>query len=106
MPSKPITYRPSGVPTKRERRQSYDRQRSNEQAWRAWYKTKRWQRNRAIFLRAHPLCVECEAEGRLAAASVVDHRIPHRGNERMFWEVSNWQALCKWHHDRKTGRGE
>ena len=35
-------------------------------------------------------------------AAVVDHIIPHRGDEKMFWDEANWQALCKRCHDKKT----
>lgn len=59
----------------------------------------KWQKAREGFLRSHPLCVMCEAEGRVAAATVVDHRIPHRGDQALFWDKGNWQALCKPHHD-------
>jgi 5-methylcytosine-specific restriction protein A len=34
---------------------------------------------------------------------VVDHIVPHRGREQLFWDESNWQALCKPCHDKKTG---
>jgi 5-methylcytosine-specific restriction endonuclease McrA len=63
---------------------------------------------RAAFLRAHPLCEcdECKAQGRVLAASVVDHRVPHRGDMRLFWDSSNWQALSKSCHDRKTARDD
>ena len=61
-----------------------------------------WQKARREYLNAHPLCVECMREGRYQKATVVDHIIPHRGDERLFWDRSNWQALCKAHHDRKT----
>lgn len=27
---------------------------------------------------------------------------PHRGDQKLFWDESNWQALCKPCHDRKT----
>ena len=30
--------------------------------------------------------------------------VPHRGDQKLFWDKSNWQALCKKCHDRKTGR--
>lgn len=36
------------------------------------------------------------------AATVVDHIIPHRGDQKLFWDRSNWQALCKSCHDSKT----
>jgi 5-methylcytosine-specific restriction endonuclease McrA len=41
----------------------------------------------------------CQANGKVTAASVVDHIIPHRGDDALFWDLSNWQALCKPHHD-------
>ena len=30
--------------------------------------------------------------------------IPHRGDEKLFWDRSNWRALCKRCHDQKTRR--
>jgi 5-methylcytosine-specific restriction protein A len=36
---------------------------------------------------------------RVKVANVVDHNIPHQGNQELFWDESNWQALCKQHHD-------
>jgi 5-methylcytosine-specific restriction protein A len=59
----------------------------------------RWQQARLIYLQAHPLCVMCEAQGKVNAAQVVDHRIPHKGDETLFWDETNWQSLCKPHHD-------
>ena len=34
--------------------------------------------------------------------TVVDHIVPHRGDQQLFWNQSNWQALCKPCHDHKT----
>lgn len=65
----------------------------------------RWRNARERFIRAHPLCVVCQREGRLSPATVVDHIIPHRGNQQLFWDAANWQPLCKTHHDQKTGSG-
>lgn len=67
---------------------------------------RRWQRESKRFLAAQPLCVACEREGLMRAATVVDHRIPHRGNALLFWDRSNWQVLCTKHHNQKTARGE
>lgn len=65
-----------------------------------------WRAARAAFLRANPLCqcADCDALGRLLPASVVDHIRPHKGDKRLFWDQSNWQALSKPCHDRKTAR--
>lgn len=64
-----------------------------------------WDKARTLYLRDHPLCVACMRENRLTAATVVDHIVPHRGDRGLFWDRSNWQALCKACHDRKTGEG-
>ena len=58
----------------------------------------KWQQAREGFLRKHPLCVYCEREGRIKAASVVDHKIPHRGNMEVFWDSEQWQSLCSTCH--------
>lgn len=65
----------------------------------------RWRKARLAFLAHHPLCAECEREGRITGATVVDHIIPHRGDYALFWNRENWQPLCKQHHDQKTGAG-
>ncbi len=64
----------------------------------------RWQRLRAMYLRAHPLCVACEAAGRATPATDVDHIVARRAGGSD--EESNLQALCHACHSAKTGRGE
>ena len=68
--------------------------------------TRDWERESKAYLAEHPLCVTCESEGLFKAAKVVDHRIPHRGNPVLFWDKSNWQSMCKRHHDMKTASGQ
>ncbi|WP_080293880.1 HNH endonuclease [Burkholderia pseudomallei] len=66
----------------------------------------RWRKARDIYLAQHPLC-ECEActrQGRIMVSTVVDHRIPHRGDPVLFWDQSNWCAMAKHCHDAKTAR--
>lgn len=63
-----------------------------------------WRRARALFLSDHPICEECKREGKASAATVVDHIVPHKGNKALFWDESNWQALCKHCHDVKTAK--
>ena len=64
----------------------------------------RWQKAREGWLREHPLCVMCKAENRVVAATVVDHVQAHRGDQTLFWDTSNWQALCKPCHDTHAQR--
>ncbi|QUN28721.1 HNH endonuclease [Cupriavidus sp. KK10] len=65
-----------------------------------------WRKARAAYLRAHPLCecAECKALGRVLPSTVVDHIKPHRGDMSLFWDRTNWQAMSKPCHDRKTAR--
>lgn len=65
-----------------------------------------WQQARLVHLNDNPLCVYCDREGRVSAASVVDHIIPHRGDMVLFWDRSNWQSLCKPCHDIVKKREE
>ena len=67
-----------------------------------------WQKARARFLQAHPLCVMCQdmKPSRVTAAEVVDHIIPHKGDQTLFWDEANWQPLCKQCHDSVKQREE
>lgn len=67
---------------------------------------RRWSTARRAFLAAHPQCCMCAAAGKDALAEVVDHIIPHRGDESLFWQQSNWQPLCAWHHNSEKARQE
>lgn len=80
----------------------------------------KWDKERLTFLKANPLCVMCQEQGRVSAATVVDHIIPHKLKEslrsndpvaiaksqKLFWSRKNWQALCKQHHDSTKQRME
>jgi 5-methylcytosine-specific restriction enzyme A len=68
----------------------------------------RWQRARVRFLREHPLCAMCDAENppRLTPACIVDHKVPHRGDQDLFWDESNWQSLCTTCHNSHKQRLE
>ena len=65
----------------------------------------KWKKARDLFLKRHPLCAKCLLKGKVTPATVVDHKIPHRGDKRLFWDMSNWQSLCKGCHDVTTGQG-
>ena len=59
----------------------------------------RWRKYRAKFIKDHPVCNNCGMP-----AKVVDHIQAHKGNEHLFWDVNNHQALCLSCHSRKTAR--
>ncbi|MHA6692046.1 HNH endonuclease signature motif containing protein [Devosia sp. A449] len=56
-----------------------------------------WRKARAEFLVLNPWC---SWPGCNAPASVVDHIMAHRGNQALFWNRANWQALCAPCHNR------
>lgn len=91
MPYAPPRHRPPG---------SYDPSKRTNANARGY--GRRWQKARAGYLAEHPLCLCCLKDGVTEAATVVDHVIPHRGDEGLFWDRANWQPLCKRCHDTKT----
>jgi 5-methylcytosine-specific restriction protein A len=67
--------------------------------WSHLYNTPQWRRLRASHLQSHPCCVKCMEQGYDTRATVVDHKRPHRGDTRLFFDSDNLQSLCKPHHD-------
>lgn len=63
--------------------------------------TSEWEKERAAYLRAHPTCRRCGDP-----ATTVDHVIPHKGNQRLFWDRTNWQPLCTPCHNSAKQREE
>jgi 5-methylcytosine-specific restriction enzyme A len=85
----------------------------NSESWRAGKTTSaqrgygyRWQQARERHLRVHPLCVICMEVDHVTAATVVDHKVPHEGDEAKFWDETNWQSLCVHHHSSHKQREE
>lgn len=86
---------------------SRDRRRSPEAAaWRGLYKLARWAKARAAQLAKQPLCEECLRLGRTTAATIVNHRQPHKGDLVLFWAAWNHQSVCKPHHDGPIQKAE
>lgn len=66
----------------------------------------KWQKARASYLAANPVCCRCETNGRIVAATVVNHRVPHKGDRKLFWDRKNWEPVCKPCHDGTIQREE
>src|SRR5918996_225875 len=101
VPVKPPVHLPRGARIAAAVKTELDRQRPSASA-RGY--GPRWRRARAAYLARHPLCGPCREAGRLEPATVVDHRVPHRGDPVLFWDEANWAALCKRCHDAKRAR--
>jgi 5-methylcytosine-specific restriction enzyme A len=98
---KPPVHHQVGARSAAEVKRELDRQRPS--ATRRGYGA-RWRRARAAYLARNPLCLRCQAQGRVEASMVVDHAVPHLGDPKLFWDEANWAALCKPCHDAKTAR--
>lgn len=99
MPKKPKTHTPHGTPTTAQKCKQYEKVRGTASQRGYTYK---WSKAAKGFLKKNPLCVMCLEEGHTCAATEVDHIVPHHGDQKLFWDKSNWQGLCKSHHSQKT----
>lgn len=87
-------------------RAELDRRR-DQRPWRKWYKTARWKALRMLVLTRD--LFTCRMCGRLEGDTsklVADHRIPHRGDEALFWDEGNLQTLCSRCHSGAKQREE
>lgn len=94
MPHRAPVFRPPGSrprkPWQREGKNAHRRKRG-----------RRGVADRRAFLREHPLCEECLAEGLTVAAEEVDHVRDDLPDAE--WDSpGNKRALCKPHHRNKT----
>ncbi|MBD8677940.1 HNH endonuclease [Sphingomonas sp. CFBP 13720] len=91
------------VPATRQER-DHDR---DQQGWRRWYKTARWQTLRwSVLVRDLFTCQRCQIIMSDTSQLVADHTKAHRGDEALFWDDRNLQCLCKRCHDSDKQREE
>lgn len=70
----------------------------------AFYKTERWRRFRARYLKLHPLCVECQAHDRVTVAVILDHIKPYKTHPHLGLDWHNVRPLCRACHNRIGAR--
>jgi len=68
-----------------------------------FYHSPAWRKVRKIYITDHPVCEECERNGYVVEAKVVDHiqSIRSGGSKLSF---SNLQSLCTSCHARKSAK--
>lgn len=78
---------------------------------RGWYKSARWQQLRLEVLTRD--LYTCQHTGVLLTGKapapdspVVHHKVPHKGNEHLFWDINNLEAVSKAYHDSEAQREE
>ena len=79
--------------------------------------SRRWEAAARAFRAQYPLCgmrpgglspvmSQCHDQGRVSPAEQVDHVVPHRGDQALFWDrEGNWQSLCRACGARKSQAG-
>jgi len=95
LPDLPQVHNPRKTKKRTQVRQAKERQAKR------FYATSHpvWRRLRADQLNREPLCRECAKNGRVTAATVVDHINGDTSDNR----PESLQPLCRGCHDRKTG---
>jgi 5-methylcytosine-specific restriction protein A len=71
--------------------------RTTSKNYHSLYQTYKWKKTSREFLKENPFCVLCGAK-----SEITDHIIPHKGNEEIFYNKNNLQALCWKCHSKKT----
>lgn len=101
-----VATMPPRVQSQRETRDKAQAQ-GNLNAYRQWYKSARWQRLRQEVL--HRDIYTCQHTGVILSGKapapdspVVHHKVPHKGDERLFWDINNLQTVSKAWHDSEA----
>lgn len=80
------------------------RERDQKVEWRKWYKTERWEKlRRAVFLRDHYRCQRtgelCVGKHPAPNSPVANHKVRHKGDPDLFWDINNIETVSKAVHD-------
>ena len=78
---------------------------------RGWYKSARWQALRQQVLQRD--LYTCQHTGVILTGKapapdspIVHHKVPHKGDEQLFWDINNLEAVSKEWHDSEAQRDE
>lgn len=99
-----LTKLPPRLATPREVR---DKRYSPDAIVRGWYHSTRWQKLRQQVLERD--LYTCQHTGVILTgkapapnSAVVHHKIPHRSDEQLFWDINNLEAVSKEWHDSEA----
>ncbi len=99
-----ITKLPPRIATPREVR---DTKYSPDATVRAWYKSARWKALRqAVLVRDLYTCqhtgILLSGKAPAPNSPVVHHKVPHKGDEQLFWDIDKLEAVSKEWHDSEA----
>ena len=58
------------------------------------YDSPRWRKVAKMFLDQNPLCIPCLRSGKETPATIVHHKVEHKGDETLFWSRDNLESVC------------
>lgn len=90
-------HKPAERKQRLQGQQDYNRRRSESDRL---YSTQRWKKLSIVFRKRNPLCCECDADGLVRPADLVDHIKPAKSHPDLFFEWSNLRALCQECHNK------
>ncbi len=97
------------MPRRPGERYADSRRKTREQRYNAsrparheFYATPEWRRLRDWYRARHPLCEECQRQGRVTAAELVHHKVEiSQGGEPL--DAANLESLCRSCHSKVHG---
>lgn len=76
-----------------------DQRSAQARAYRHLYDTAEWAGMREDQLARHPFCQRCSTDERPVGATVANHKVPHKGDRRLFFDRGNLESTCAPCHD-------
>lgn len=70
----------------------------------SFYKSWPWRKFAKRYKAEHPLCCECERQGRVTPSQLVDHIKPYKTHPELAYVASNLRPLCWACHNRIGAR--
>jgi 5-methylcytosine-specific restriction protein A len=64
------------------------------------YSTEKWRKLSITFRKRNPLCANCDANGLVRPAALVDHIKAAKSHPELFYEWRNLRALCQQCHNQ------
>lgn len=95
MPTRPKRHKPIGGTAEERRGTRTERGYDN-----TWLRFREW------YIKAHPLCQDCEAKGFVEPATEVHHVRKVRDAPHLKLVEANVMGLCKSCHSKRSARGE
>ena len=89
----------AGVPALRRSFLTMTLRSAEAEVYRKLYNDNQWKRLRKAKLQRNPVCERCLKTGHVSQATVVHHRVAHKGDRILFYDINNLESLCKPHHD-------